>query len=377
MALYVLYDIEDEKIERVRTTINGLIEANQDYEFVDIFFESVNGAEYLVNDIDIDGYPCCISVDEPERKKKKIFDWDIFDEDNDVSQELEDALKNELKSKKAIGRKQYFDSINVQKVLSDSEVIELVDKIRQGNIDAKRDLIESNLRLVWSVVKKYRCDLEFDERLAAGNLGLVKCVERYSYEKGTKFSTFAVPYIKGEIRTAYAKKKSSELGISVRDFWSMRKVEMIENRLKGEMRDVTDEDILTLYNEDVEKQASLEQIKKYRVLSSRRVVSLDCDYVGDDGEMISRFDKIENEQSPVPEDKYMETYDESRMMIFMHTYLTPREYEVMMMSQGIFGEAKMNDKDIAKRIGVSKERVEQIRESSLIKVKDEILNNKN
>ena len=104
------------------------------------------------------------------------------------------------------------------RVLKSDESIELLNLVKKGNMDARNELIEGNLKLVLSVVKKFnnRCD-NLDDLFQVGNLGLIKAIDNFDLSHGVKFSTYAVPMIIGEIRRYLRDNSKIRISRSLKD----------------------------------------------------------------------------------------------------------------------------------------------------------------
>lgn len=104
----------------------------------------------------------------------------------------------------------YFKEIRKFKPLRKEEEIKLTDLIKMGDEAAKKKLVESNLKFVVSIAKKYNdCDIPFEDIISEGNLGLIKAAERYDASMGNKFITYAVWWIKAYIND-YIEKQNKE-----------------------------------------------------------------------------------------------------------------------------------------------------------------------
>ncbi len=140
------------------------------------------------------------------------------------------------------------------KVLSDAEKKELLIRSKNGERDARRALIDGNLRLVLSVIQRFtgRCD-DLDDLFQVGCIGLIKAIDNFNVELNVKFSTYAVPMIIGEIRRYLRDNNSIRVSRSVRDLaykalqikeklqrnmMSEPTVEMIANRLGADVKSV-------------------------------------------------------------------------------------------------------------------------------------------
>lgn len=104
------------------------------------------------------------------------------------------------------------------KVLGSDESLKLLEYVKLGNMDARNELIEGNLKLVLSVVKKFnnRCD-NLDDLFQVGTLGLIKAIDNFDLSHGVKFSTYAVPMIIGEIRRYLRDNSKIRISRSLKD----------------------------------------------------------------------------------------------------------------------------------------------------------------
>ena len=104
------------------------------------------------------------------------------------------------------GTKEYLKAIGNYPLLTADEEIYLAERIKQGDISARNKLMNSNLRLVVSIAKKYNSNLSFDDRIQEGNIGLEKACQKFDPKKGYKFSTYATWWIRQTIMRAVADK---------------------------------------------------------------------------------------------------------------------------------------------------------------------------
>lgn len=114
---------------------------------------------------------------------------------------------------------QYLNEIGRYPLLTAEEEVELAKRIEQGDEEARRRMIECNLRLVVSVVKKYRrTDMPMGDLIQEGNMGLIKAVEKFDYRKGYKFSTYATWWIRQHItRAIYEKYRTIRFPVHVEE----------------------------------------------------------------------------------------------------------------------------------------------------------------
>lgn len=138
----------------------------------------------------------------------------------------------------------YLDRIGKERLLARKEEVELSRRARTGEKDARRELIEKNLRLVVSVAKRYRgMGVPFEDLIQEGNLGLIKAVDRFDPEKGHRFSTYATWWIRQAVGRAVSD-KGRTIRLPVHQGERVRKVGRVTGELSVELgRDPTGEEV--------------------------------------------------------------------------------------------------------------------------------------
>jgi RNA polymerase primary sigma factor len=138
----------------------------------------------------------------------------------------------------------YFERIGRGELLTKEEELALARQARVGNEDARRRLIEKNLRLVVSVAKRYRgMGLPFEDLIQEGNLGLIKAVERFDPDLGHRFSTYATWWVRQAIGRAIVD-KGRVVRLPVHAGEKARKAARVRNELSAELgREPTDEEV--------------------------------------------------------------------------------------------------------------------------------------
>jgi len=138
----------------------------------------------------------------------------------------------------------YFRELSTLSLLTDEEEAEILEKVKNGDEDAKIKLIESNLRLVVSIAKKYTYSgMPIMDLIQEGNMGLMHAIEKYDFSRKNKFSTYAVWHIRHAILRSIAN-KSRVIRIPVNLIEKRNKIEgVVERILKGEGREPTIEEL--------------------------------------------------------------------------------------------------------------------------------------
>ena len=167
----------------------------------------------------------------------------------------------------------YLKEIGKVPLLSAEEEVELAKRMAEGDEDAKKRLAEANLRLVVSIAKRYvGRGMLFLDLIQEGNLGLIKAVEKFDYEKGFKFSTYATWWIRQAITRAIAD-QARTIRIPVHMVETINKLIRVSRQLLQELgREPTPEEIAEELDMPVERVREILKILKNRCLWKRRSV---------------------------------------------------------------------------------------------------------
>jgi RNA polymerase primary sigma factor len=232
--------------------------------------------------------------------------------------------------------------------------------IKEGE-EARQHLIKANTRLVVSIAKKYRgYGLPFLDLIQAGNLGLIKAVDKFDYRRGNKFGTFATWWIRQSItRTLSQQGRTIRIPVHMSD--RIRRLYKRAQRMEQDWR-------RRPTPEEIAEEMGLNPSEvRWLLKVSQRPLSLDRP-VGKEDEA-SEFGKfIEDESAPSPvqsAEQHLLREDLEEML----TALTPREVHVLRLRVGLQGDRSYTLKEVGEKLGVTRERVRQIERKALRKLR--------
>ena len=253
----------------------------------------------------------------------------------------------------------YLKEIGREELVTPDEEVELAQRIRKGDQEALEKLTRANLRFVVSVAKQYQNQgLSLPDLINEGNLGLIKAAEKFDETRGFKFISYAVWWIRQSILQALAE-QSRIVRLPLNQVGSLNKINKALTRFEQENeRQPTNEELSEMI--DVPKDKISDTLR----VGSRHV-SVDAPFV--EGEDNSLLDVIPNDDSPSADRGLVNESLNTEIERALST-LTDREREIIKSFFGI-GCQEMTLEEIGERFGLTRERVRQIKEKAIRRLK--------
>jgi RNA polymerase primary sigma factor len=253
----------------------------------------------------------------------------------------------------------YLKEIGRVKLLTAQQEVSLAKRIERGDIRAKHELTEANLRLVVSIAKRYHTDgMSFLDLIQEGNLGLIRAVEKFDYRKGHKFSTYATWWIRQAITRAIAD-KARTIRIPVHMVEKINKLIRVQRQLLQNMgREPAPEEIAA---EMGMTDAEIREILRI----SQTTVSLETPIGEEEDSELGDF--IEDEDAVRSFDAVASQLDKDGVNEALNM-LPYRERKVIELRFGLKGEHPRTLEEVARRFGVTRERIRQIEAKALAKL---------
>ena len=254
----------------------------------------------------------------------------------------------------------YLKEIGKVPLLSAEEEIELAKRMAEGDEDAKKRLAEANLRLVVSIAKRYvGRGLLFLDLIQEGNLGLIKAVEKFDYQKGFKFSTYATWWIRQAITRAIAD-QARTIRIPVHMVETINKLIRVSRQLLQELgREPLPEEIAEELDMPVERVREILKI-------SQEPVSLETPIGEEEDSHLGDF--IQDDNVPVPAEAAAATLLKEQLGEVLDT-LTDREQKVLRLRFGMNDGRARTLEEVGKEFDVTRERIRQIEAKALRKLR--------
>jgi RNA polymerase primary sigma factor len=258
---------------------------------------------------------------------------------------------------------QYFLDIGKVDLLTAEEEVTLAVKIRNGDLNAQNKLVKANLRFVVSVAKMYQNQgLSLGDLINEGNVGLIKAAKRFDETRGFKFISYAVWWIRQGITTAIAE-QTRVVRLPINRIGNLTKLnkayKILEQENEGRPSIEELAKVLNISTDDV----------SFTLQTSGRHLSLDAPLTSDDENKNSLKDVIEDNNQDLPDKELMKESLEKEISNFLSS-LKEREAEVIKLSFGIGTYHKATLEEIGERFNLTRERIRQIKEIALRKLRN-------
>jgi RNA polymerase primary sigma factor len=253
----------------------------------------------------------------------------------------------------------YLRSIGRVALLTAEREVALAQRIERGDLQAKQEMVEANLRLVVSIAKGYLGrGLSFLDLIQEGSLGLIRAVEKFDYRRGYKFSTYATWWIRQAVTRAIAD-KGRTIRIPVHMVEKLNKVVHVERQLVQELgREPTPEEIAT------ELETSVREVRDI-LRMAQQPVSLEKP-IGEEEES-ELGDFVEDESAESPFEVASENLRRENVRRALEA-LPQREREVIEMRFGLTGARPYTLEEVGRAFNVTRERIRQIENHTLKKL---------
>lgn len=279
------------------------------------------------------------------------------DRESDIDPEIEFAEANVNTDDHV---RMYLKEIGKIPLLTAEEEIELAKRMEMGDEEAKKRLAEANLRLVISIAKRYvGRGMLFLDLIQEGNLGLIKAVEKFDYNKGFKFSTYATWWIRQAITRSIAD-QARTIRIPVHMVETINKlIRISRQQLQILGRDPTPEELAKEMDLSVEKVREIMKI-------AQEPVSLETPIGEEEDSHLGDF--ISDTDTPAPADAAAFTLLKEQLMEVLDT-LTDREQKVLRLRFGLDDGRARTLEEVGKEFKVTRERIRQIEAKALRKLR--------
>ncbi|MDZ7741501.1 MAG: RNA polymerase sigma factor RpoD/SigA [Bacteroidota bacterium] len=279
------------------------------------------------------------------------------------------VILNKLTDRSLPSLEKYLQDVKKYSLVTVEEEIELATRIQKGDREALEKLVKANLRFVVSVAKQYQNQgLTLSDLINEGNIGLIEAATRFDATRGFKFISYAVWWIRQSIMQAISN-STRMIRLPVNKLSELNKIKNATTHLQQELeREPTFEEIatkLSLSEKDIEQSLG----NKVNVVSADAPIN-----DNDDG---SIMDLLNNDASEMPD---MSMHRNSLKVEIERALalLDPRDADIIRMYYGLNGEMPYTLSEIGEEFGLTRERVRQIKEASIAKMrkitKNKVLN---
>ncbi|HLN73709.1 MAG: RNA polymerase sigma factor RpoD/SigA [Methylococcaceae bacterium] len=276
-------------------------------------------------------------------------------------------IAKQVTNREALSLDKYLHEIGRVDLITAEEEVELAKRIKKGDKVALERMIKANLRFVVSVAKQYQNQgLSLPDLINEGNLGLIKAAQRYDDTRGFKFISYGVWWIRQAILQALAE-QARIVRLPLNKIGSITRINKTYTKLEQEyQREPTPDEVAFLL------ETSSEVVEDALKVSSHHV-SMDSPIHAADDTGTNLYDLMLNEDSPSPDHRLMESSLRKEIDRSLST-LDEREADVIRYFYGLAGQRQHTLDEIGKEFGLTRERVRQIKEKTIKKMRNNYRN---
>ena len=358
----LIEEIENDPEKKRAMTVDSLIEKGKKGKL------SQSDLDEMLEEMDFD-------VDQIDKLYEELEDNGINLNDNLSSEEMS-AIENEVARFSAAEAMEsaleqegisiddpvrlYLKEIGKVPLLNNDREKLLAERMMEGDEEAKRELVEANLRLVVSIAKRYvGRGMYFLDLIQEGNLGLMKAVDKFDYTKGYKFSTYATWWIRQAITRAIAD-QARTIRIPVHMVETIHKVSRYSRQMLQELgREATAEEIGEKMGMSAEKVREIMKIAQDPVSLETPIGEEEDSHLGD---------FIPDDDTPSPAEATSTNILREELERQLHT-LTPREEHVIKLRFGLYDGRTRTLEEVGKEFDITRERIRQIEAKALRKLR--------
>jgi len=259
----------------------------------------------------------------------------------------------------------YFKDIDSFPLLSREEEVKLARRVKRSNSRARMKMVQANLRLVVNIAKRYTyTGVPMLDLIEEGNIGLMKAVKKYDPSRGYRFSTYAAWWIKQYVMRAIAN-QGKTIRVPVYMVEAIIKHKKITEELRHKLKRAP-----TAQEVAKKMQISVKKARYIETVSQTQPTSLETPIGEEDAGNF--LEMIEDESAASPDDRMSEALKHERIKRLLDR-LRPRDRKVLTLRFGLDEKKALTLQEIAKYFKITKERVRQIEDRAMKKLKDLIV----